>query len=377
MSRPIGVLQVVNSFALGGAERMAIELTNALDPECYRCAILSTRRDGPIRAELRSRIPVLALQRSFRWDPRCFAAFRRFAREQNVRIIHSHSWGPLQYVAAALLPGRMGCKHIFHDHEARNDAKQPAPAIATRLAFHFGLDGLIVTDHLARDWARRWMNWRPERTFILRNGIATARFHDPEPARIRQEFCIPSSTVLIVKVANFRDQKDHHCAVRALAHCGVRDRIRLVFVGHMPEAPNQYMHSLRSIINKLRLERHIHFAGARQNVPGILTECDAGLFCSTRESGPLALLEYMAAGVPFAATRVGELAQSLLDGDVGFLVPSGDPEALAKALERLVELGTEGRRAMGARGRALVEQEYDQTQTARRLAEIYDRLLRW
>lgn len=377
MSGPIGVLHVVNSFELGGAERVAVELANAVDPDCFRCAVMSTRGNGPSRAELRSEIPVLTLERSFRWDPMCFAAFRRFARKENIQIIHSHSWGPLQYIAAGMLPGRMGCKHIFHDHEGRNDAEQPAPERATRLAFRFRLDGLIVADRLACSWAQKWMNWSPERTFFLRNGIATARFRQPEPAQIRQEFCIPSSAILVVQVANLKDPKDHQCALRALARCGARDLIHLLLIGNIPDPPNQYLQTLRSIINELHLEQQVHFAGVRQNVPGILRECDVGLLSSSRESGPLALLEYMAAGLPFAATRVGEVAQALADADVGFLVPTRDPESLAKALELLVEIRAEGRRAMGARGRAIVEREYDQAQTARKLTQIYDQAIRW
>lgn len=377
MTGAVGVLHVVQSFDLGGAERMAVELANHSDRGFLPPALLSTRGDGPVRNELRGDVPVLVLERRQRWDPRCFTALRQFVRKQGIRIIHSHGVGPLQYVAAALLPGRMGCRHIFHDHRARETAAAPDPDRATRLAFRAGLSAVIGVDRWACGWAKERMGWPSERTFLLRNGIDTARFRDAAPIDIRREFHVPDEAVVMALVANFRDQKDHFTALHGLARARHRSRIRLLLLGNPGEGQNPYYEQVLRTVKNLGLEPQVLFAGARKDIAGILKGCDAGVLSSSRESGPLAVLEYMAAGLPFATTRVGEIVLDLPDDAPGFLVPPRSPEALATALDRLVELGPEGRSALGRRGEALACEQFDQSLTAGRLAEIYKQVMQW
>jgi glycosyltransferase involved in cell wall biosynthesis len=71
----------------------------------------------------------------------------------------------------------------------------------------------------------------------------------------------------------------------------------------------------------------------------------------------LVAVEGMAARRPVAASRVGGLADIVRDGETGFLVPPGDPDALAGALARLLDDPPLCRR-MGEAGRAVVEREY-------------------
>jgi len=57
---------------------------------------------------------------------------------------------------------------------------------------------------------------------------------------------------------------------------------------------------------------------------------------SDYEGFPYVLLEAMAEGLPVVSTRVGGSEDAILDGENGFIVPVGDPEAMAGALGRLL-----------------------------------------
>jgi glycosyltransferase involved in cell wall biosynthesis len=100
----------------------------------------------------------------------------------------------------------------------------------------------------------------------------------------------------------------------------------------------------------------VHFLGARADVPEILPAFDLFVLSSLPlvETQPVAVLEAMAAGVPVVATRVGDLAALLEDGRAGTLVPPGDVDALAQALEGLLQAPSE-RGALAARGRSVAE----------------------
>lgn len=377
MTSGVGVLHVVGSLRLGGAERMAVELANRVHQAGYRAAVLSTRGGGPLEDEVRADVPVLALDRARRWDPTCFQRFRQFIRKHDIRLVQSHGPGPLQYVTTALLPGGLECHHIHHVHNARSHAEDPPPDFRTRLAIRMGTQAVIGVSRGTCDWLKARVRCPAERTFLLRNGVELQRFVDARPADLRSELGLTAETVLVAMVANLRWEKDHLTTLKALAACPSRERVRLLLVGASPPSEEEYTQQVRQTIAALALRGSVIHLGERRDIPEVLAGCDAAVLSSQRESGPLALLEYMAAGLPFAATRVGEIGQELPEGEGSIFVRPGDSHALSRALEALVAMGPAERRHLGERGRALVQREYDQGRTAERLTAIYEQVLRW
>lgn len=375
MSERVDVLHVVGGMQMGGAERMAVELANRTSELGLRSALLSTRGDGPIRAEVHSHVPVRVLERTRRWDLRSFAAFRELLRGHGVRLIHSHGPGPLQYVAAALSIGSLGCRHVYHCHTPRL-GQDPVPDLRTRMALRWGTQAVIGVSHATCEWLHRTISWPDSRTYLLRNGVEVGRFQHPSAPRLRTALGAAPEDVLVVIVANFRPQKDHLTALRAVVECPDACRIRLVLVGAEAQGDEDYLRSVRQAVERLGLRERVHFLGARPDVPEVLAGCDAALLSSNRESGPLSLLEYMAAGLPFVATRVGEIGLEVPEGAGGFFCSPGDAGEMARGLQRLVSMDETARRELGSRGRALARAEYDQSRTAERLGHIYEQVLR-
>lgn len=88
-----------------------------------------------------------------------------------------------------------------------------------------------------------------------------------------------------------------------------------------------------------------------------------------REGIPVVLMEAMAAGVPVVASRLSGIPELVVDDESGVLVPPGDPEALASALEGLLA-EPERRARLGAAGRAAVEAGFDADANARALLAL-------
>lgn len=97
-------------------------------------------------------------------------------------------------------------------------------------------------------------------------------------------------------------------------------------------------------------------AGAPR-VRGLLAGARALVVPSTYEGMPLVILEAMEAGLPVVASAVSGIPEVVADGETGWLVPPGDPEALAAALADLLHRPEEGRRR-GEAGRLRVEGRY-------------------
>jgi glycosyltransferase involved in cell wall biosynthesis len=106
----------------------------------------------------------------------------------------------------------------------------------------------------------------------------------------------------------------------------------------------------------------------------LLFASDIGVLSSKAEGFANAVLEYMAAGLPVVATDVGGLKEAVAEGETGFLVESGDHEAMA---DRIIQLLNDSKRAheMGARGKAVAEEKFAAEHHLRNTLELYDELL--
>jgi glycosyltransferase involved in cell wall biosynthesis len=96
---------------------------------------------------------------------------------------------------------------------------------------------------------------------------------------------------------------------------------------------------------------------------------DVFLLPALAENLPNAALEALASGTPVAAFDVGGMADAVRDGETGALAPAGDVDALARAVETLLDADLAGR------CRAVAEAEYDAAREARDYAALYEELL--
>jgi len=97
-------------------------------------------------------------------------------------------------------------------------------------------------------------------------------------------------------------------------------------------------------------------------------------FTSRNEGFGLTLIEAMAAGAALVAARAGAAELVVDDGVTGVLVPTGDADALAAALEPLMR-DPAAADAMGARGRQRVMEKFSLEAEATAIAKVYRRLI--
>ncbi len=138
------------------------------------------------------------------------------------------------------------------------------------------------------------------------------------------------------------------------------------------EGPEQ--RSLEQAVKAAGLEDCVHFLGWRSDKADLLREVDAFVLPSRREGVGVAALEAMAAGVPVVASRVGGLAQAVVDGETGILVEPEQPQELADALQALGGDPALGMR-LGSNGRRRVVELFAADKQAEQYVEVYDDVL--
>lgn len=155
----------------------------------------------------------------------------------------------------------------------------------------------------------------------------------------------------LVMVARFAPQKDHRTLLRALAE--LRDHAwELDLIGDGP-----LMAEMESLAATLRLGGRVHFLGQRMDVDQILARAQISLLVTNWEGLPLSILEAMRAGLPVVASSVGGIAESVSDGETGYLVPRGNVDLLRDRIGRLLT-DPALRLAFGGLGRTRYEQDF-------------------
>ena len=198
---------------------------------------------------------------------------------------------------------------------------------------------------------------------LVHNGIAIpAELESVDRAEARHAIGVPLAGPLLVAVGNLYPVKDHATLLRALAHL---PDARVAIAGRGEEEPN-----LRALSIELGIESRVHLLGLRSDIDRVLTAADLFVQPSLSEGLPLAILEAMAAGLPIVATRVGGMAEAVVDGETGTLVAPAQPEQLAQVLGSM--LADRDRLArMGRAGRQRAEREFSIGQMAKRYAALY------
>ena len=133
-----------------------------------------------------------------------------------------------------------------------------------------------------------------------------------------------------------------------------------------------YVRRVRGAIAELGMEGFVVMLGplSAREVADELTHAAAVVVSSRQEVSPMALIEAMAAGVPVVASAVGGVPWLVDNGASGFLVPAGEPRALAAALETLLTDAATAQR-IGTAARAVAARRFDPTQVAGQYLDLY------
>lgn len=372
----IRVAFAVDSFRIGGTELNAARTAIRLDPGRFELVVLCLQEQGELREEYaRARIPVYEFPIGSLYKMRTARTglrLARFLRAHRVHILHAHdiytNCFAVPWARFARVPAVIASRRWWHT------VPRPMLRHANRVAYRFAHRVLANSPSVARLLINE-EGVSPARVLTVPNFVEADAFDVPAPERLavlraRLGLAGHDGVPVIGVVARLDPIKDHATLLRAARRLKDRGRdFRLVIVGD-----GDRRRPLESLARELGVAPLVHFAGQLSNRPTNLNALfDVSVLCSTAEGFPNAIIEAMAAGRPVVATRVGGIPDAVDDGRTGLLVPPGDDEALALALDALV---TDERRrhALGAAGREVARERFGERSVMRTLEDAYEGL---
>jgi glycosyltransferase involved in cell wall biosynthesis len=327
----ITVMHVIDTGGPGGAETVFLEVSTRLDPSRFR-SVCVVSREGWLTGSLRERgYEPLIVPSSGSVNFGYLRNLISIARAHGVDLIVAHLYGSAIYCSLAGMLARLPVVAVLH---GQTDVS-PSERMATlkRLAVRHGTDAVVFVSEQLRKALAPLLRMPRDRCAVIPNGVDAGRFAINADRTVREELGLAPRTVLVGAVGNIRRPKGYDVLLRAARILKDRHQdYRFVIVG---EGHGSLLQELTQLRAELGLIEDVAFLGLRSDVARLLTSFDVYVLSSTTEGFSISCIEAMAAGRPVVATRSGGPDEIVEDGISGLLVPPGDADALAEAIDHL------------------------------------------
>ncbi len=373
----VRVVTLVDALSFqGGAERLALLIATRLDAQRFESILCVSRSPPPHDTDSSTQqlldqlahadVRFMPLGRRGKGDIWIWGRLAHFLRHESVQILHAHKFGSNVW---GTLAGRLAQVPVVLAHEHTWSYQgQPLRRFLDRELIARGATRFIAVSREDRQRMTSIEGIDPRHTLLIPNGVPPSP--PPSGRDVRAEAGIQPSARVIGTVGVHRPQKALDVLLHATAMLATQWRdLHVLVAGDGPERAN-----LERLAEELGVSEIVRFLGRRSDVPDVLRALDVAVCCSDFEGSPLAVMEYMEAGLPVVATAVGGVPD-LIEPDVhGLLVSPRDPNGLAGAISEL--LGDPSRaREMGARGQERRRTEFDIDVMVHRLEDLYLELL--
>ena len=381
LNKKIKLLHIITGLSTGGAEMMLYKLVSKIDKGYFDIYAVSLTNIGPVGEKIKNlNIPVVAVRMKRGWGG--FFSFSGFFRL--LRIARSYKPDAIQtwMYHSDLIGGLVGkilkIPVIWNIRHSNLDPKcnKKTTIWTTKICAKFSkiLPKKIICCSYASKDVHSNLGYDENKMVVIPNGFDLNVFSPNKQARekVRKELGINDKIIVIGFAARFDPQKDHKNFFEAakIVH-RVYPNVHFLLCG---DGINWKNEKLREWIKKSGVEKVTHLLGRQDDMKDIYNAIDILSSSSSYGEGfPNVIGEAMACEVPCVVTDVGDSA--IIVKDTGFVVPPKNPEALAKAIIKMIEIGEEKRRELGRKARKRIEEDYSIEKIVNNYEQLYKKII--
>lgn len=294
---------------------MMVDTCNALVGAGLKVEVLVISGMGlDLLSYLNSSIPSHIIGRRHRWD--CKAAWRIVHIARGAQIVHVHMRHNFRYLMLLRRVFGIDTPIVFHDHYGSIQVDHSVP---------FGFKTIFKPTHyigaspLLTNWAQEKLQLPKKAVFLLENSVL------PYPA-------IASNPLKdLVLVSNLKPLKNQIFAIDLANQGGWT----LDLIGG--EQDLAYVGEIKSMQRKCLKDNQVTLISDCTFPQRLLHHYRLGLHTSLSETGPLAIIEYLAQGLPFLAYRTGAAAEKISKEFPDFFIRNFDTVAWQERISQLLE----------------------------------------
>ncbi|NBC57062.1 MAG: glycosyltransferase [Bacteroidetes bacterium] len=322
------VLQIIDSLATGGAEKLIIDSLPLYRNAGIEMDILVLKdHNYPFMQQLEAQqsCKIYKLGKGSVYHPKHIFGIAKVLSAYDIAHVHLF---PAQYWAVlAKKWSAAKTKLVFTEHSTSNRRVKNKPLAVIDRYFYKQYDRIVAISDEIQDIFTTHTRLPAHKFELIYNGIKLKQYFDAKSySRDVLGLCI--NDLVLIQVSAFRPGKDHSTLIRALKELPEDVKLLLVGDGILKKA-------CEDLTEELGLNQRIKFLGNRSDVPKLLKTADIVVLSSHHEGMSLASIEGMASGRPFVASDVPGLTD-IVKG-AGILFPQDDVKALAESIERLMK----------------------------------------
>lgn len=368
MSR-IRILLLLSNPGVGGTETFCADLASLLQQNGSDSLIANLRPNPELQQRCqRLGVPYTQLEDT-QAISRSKTALRLLHELRNRDIVYT--FGLRVTLQTRLLTPILGQAVLVHGLRGEDTWRRTRHVLIDRITDPLVHCFIANSEHLALLRQTR-EGTSQDKIKVIPNGIDVSRFSPTAEAwPTRESLGLTPDAHYVCTVANFRPPKGHRfylAAIRRALELGIPPGVKFLWIGGGDQ------HELyRRTIASSRLRDRIEVRAPVHDVRPFLFHSDAFVLPSQEEGQPRALLEAMAMGLPPLVTAVGGVPEVVSDRVDGLIVPYGDVEQFARALQVLISQWPKS--ASAATVRQKIVNSFNRERMVTQHFEIFDELL--
>lgn len=362
------ILHLHSTFSPGGKEVRCAQLMNAFGPKVEH-TIVSGMPDQMGASELIAKKIRVNYPKDFpplKGKPMPGRLMKLAAAMKPFDLVLTYNWGAMDAVMAhTLLSEAYDLPPLIHHEDGFNEDEARQLKWGRNWYRRIALGksaGLVVPSERLEEIALvTWM--QPiGRVKRFANGIKTGLYEKkPDPNALRT--VKHTGERWVGTLAGLRAVKQLPAMVRAFAH--LPDNWQLVILGEGPEKE-----AIQEQALALEISHRVHLPGHVAEPAKVVGLFDIFALSSKSEQFPISVLEAMAAGLPIAAPKVGDIATMVAQENQDYLTELGDEKQLYEALNTLAR-NEELRRNIGAANKLKARAEFDESVMVDKYRRLY------
>lgn len=360
----IKALFIIWSLEKGGAEKFLVSLLKNIDREKIEPVVCCLNWKGMWAEELEKKgIQVIALNKKGKIDVKAFVNLIKIIKKGKFQIVNTHLWGAdvIGRLAAIFAKAPIIISTL---HNTDNWKKWWHRVIDRLLCYKTNI--FIAVSEAVKKYYNTVGIPLSKITYIP-NAIEISSFDNVGDVRyLYDEIGLTAKNFILVCIGRLSKEKGQRYLLKSISLLRSKyPHINLLLVGYGEEEIK-----LKELANNLNITDMVRFLGYRSDIPQILRIADGLILPSLYEGLPSCVLEAMAASKPVIATKVGGTQDLIIDKETGFLVPPSNTEALASAIENLINLPDKGQK-IGKKSREIVVNNFSISSAAQKTTNLF------
>jgi glycosyltransferase involved in cell wall biosynthesis len=349
----------INSIGIrkfGGGEKWMIAAARGLHARGHRVFLAGKKGAEILTRAAAAGVPTAVLSIHADISPLATIRIARFLRRERIQILVGNLNKDIR--VAGLAARLAGTPAVLHRHGVALSGKSWKHRLTmTRLT-----DGIITNTETVKQLYMSY-GWIADPGFIkvIYNGV------EPKNGIAPFDFSpLYGDKRVILSAGRLAEQKGFPYLIEAASILARRRHDFVVVIAGM----GKLLERLRAQAAALGLDQVVHFAGFVEDIDSYTAGCDIAVLASLWEGMPNAVMEAMALGRPVVATSVNGVAELMVDGETGIVVPPRDAEALAEAIDRLLD-NRELAAKMGSSAKRRIEERFTYARMIDQLEEHF------